>query len=117
VLRIPALIAAAGLLLLASSALGHAWSRGQAGGRDPDSPPLIDVRPIEGWLARSWNGRSLEPAPPGAASCEPTGPLEASCTLDVTYEDGPFPLTRTVTLDVDCRSPRAGAADCDWFEV
>jgi hypothetical protein len=116
--RIPALIVAAGLLLLASSYLGTAWSRGQADGRDPSPPPPLDVRPVEGWLERSWDARSLEPAVRGTALCEPLGPLRASCTLEVHYEDtAPFRGVRTVTIDVTCERPRARAADCDWFEL
>jgi hypothetical protein len=91
------------------------WSRGQADGRDPSSPRLLDVRPVEGWLARSWDARNLERTVPHTAACEPLGPLEASCTLEVHYEDRAlFPGVRTVTIDVSCRRPRARVSDCDW---
>ena len=115
-MKIPALILAGVACVFLASAAGRAFDRGDADGRDAASPPLIDVRPIEGWLEASWNARSLEPTVPHSTRCEALGALKASCALEVLYKPGLF-STRTVALDVSCERARAAAADCYWFEL
>ena len=117
-MSIPALILAAAALAFLGSMAGSAWDRGGAGPGEPAGAPMLNVRPINGWLEASYNARGLGTAVKYMDRCVATGPLSATCTMAVLYDTGgPFGDYRTVTLDVSCDDGRARAGDCVWSEL